>query len=65
MRDPDRGLQIGHLKIEAQMRINIFMIVAMGQLPKTPAEAFAAGVVFAGIAVAIASPVAERFQRPF
>ena len=56
---PDGGLHIGHLQVEADVRVSVFVIVAAGQLTQALVEALAAGVVLARLAVAVAAPVAE------
>src|SRR5207245_8434819 len=43
------------------MGIDVFMIIACREIAQLPLKAFAAGVVLAGCAPAIPSPVAERF----
>jgi len=42
--------------------VNVFVVVALGEFAELPAEAFVAGVVFAGGAPAVAAPIAEAFR---
>jgi hypothetical protein len=53
------GLHVANLEVVAQMAIGVFVVVAEGQLAQLLAEAFVAGIVLAGLAVAITSPVSE------
>ena len=53
------GLRVERLEVVAEVAVNVFVVVALGQLAELPAEAFAAGVVLAGGAPAVAAPVAE------
>ena len=59
LRQPDGGLHVGHLQVVADVGVDVFVIVAAGQLAQLPLEALAAGIVFAGFAPAVAAPVAE------
>ena len=43
------------------MAIDVLVVVAFGEFAELPAEAFVAGVVFAGGAPAVAAPIAEAF----
>ena len=45
------------------MRVNVFVVVSEGEIAELPLETLAAGVVFAGIAPAVASPVAEGLDE--
>src|SRR5690606_21713544 len=56
------GLHVGDLQVVAQMRVGVLVIIAFRQVAQLPAEAFAAGVVFAWCAVAVTPPVAEGFN---
>ncbi len=53
------GLGIERLQVESEVAVNVFVVVALGELAELPAEAFVAGVVLAGGAPAVAAPVAE------
>ena len=61
----DGGLGIERLEIVAEVAVDVFVIVALRQLAELPTEAFAAGVVFAGGAPAVATPVAEALGVGF
>ena len=64
--DPADGrLDVQRLEIVAQVRIDVFVVVALGQLAQLPLEAFAAGVVHAAGAPAIAPPIAEALDDGF
>ena len=56
---------IERLEVVAEVTVDVFVIVALGQLAELPAEALAAGVVFAGGAPAVATPVAEALGVGF
>ena len=60
----DRRLHVGDLQIEAEMRVRVLVVVAVGQVAELPVEAALAGVVVARLAIAVAAPVAEGFHRP-
>ena len=65
LRAPDGGLDVERLEIVAEVRINVFVIVALGQFAQLPVKPFSAGVVHAAGAPAIAAPIAETFHdRP-
>ncbi len=59
------GLGVERLEVVAEVAVDVFVIVALGQLAELPTEAFAAGVVFAGGAPAVATPVAEALGVGF
>ena len=61
----DRGLDVERLQVIAEVRVNVFVVVAFGQFAELPAETFAAGVVLAAGAPAIAAPIAETFHQHF
>ena len=56
-------LRVERLQVVAEVRVNVFVVVAFGQFAEFPAEAFMAGVVLAAGAPAIAAPVAETFRE--
>ena len=56
------GLHIGDLEVVAKVRIGVLVIVAMWQVAQLLAEALAAGVVLAWLAVAVPTPVTDRFD---
>lgn len=56
----DGGLDIEWLHVVAEVRIDVFVVVTFGEFAELPHEAFAAGVILAGRAPAIAAPVTER-----
>jgi len=62
LRDADRRLHVGDLQIVAEMRIDIFVIIALGEIAQLPSEALVAAVVLSGSAIAIPAPVAERLH---
>ena len=55
----DGGLHVGDLEVVTDVAVDVFVVVAMGQRAELLAEAFAAGVVLASGAVAVAAPVAK------
>lgn len=59
------GLGVERLEVVTKVAVDVFVIVALGQLAELPTEAFAAGVVFAGGAPAVATPVAEALSVGF
>ena len=61
----DGGLWVERLEVVAEVTVNVFVIVALWQFAELPAEAFAAGVVFARGAPAVAAPVAEALGVSF
>ena len=61
----DGCLGVERLEVVAEVAVDIFVIVALRQLAELPTEAFAAGVVFAGGAPAVATPVAETLGVSF
>ena len=58
-------LHIGDFKVVAQVAVGVFVVVAIRQVTQLLAKAFAAGVVFAGLAKAIAAPVAKALGDGF
>ncbi len=61
----DGGLRVERLEVVAEVAVDVFVVVAFRQLAKLPAEAFAASVVFAGGAPAVAAPIAETLSVGF
>ena len=61
----NRGLRVKWLQVVAEVRINVFVIVAFRQFAKLPAETLVAGVVLAAGAPAVAAPVAETLDKHF
>ena len=55
----DGSLGIERLQVIAKVAVNVFVVVALGEFAELPAKAFVAGVVLAGSAPAVASPIAE------
>lgn len=55
------GLGVSDLQVIAKMAVGVFVIIAGGQGAKLPIESLATGIVAAGGAVAVSSPVAEAF----
>lgn len=55
----NRGLRVERLQVVAEVTVNVFVVVALGELAELPAEALVAGVVLARGAPAVAAPVAE------
>ena len=63
LRQADGRLHVGDLQIEAEMRVDVLVVVAARQVAELPVEAALARVVLARIAIAVAPPVADRFHR--
>ena len=61
----DGSLGVERLEVVTEVAVNVFVVVTLGQLAELPTEAFAAGVVFAGGAPAVAAPVAETLSVSF
>ena len=61
--DAQRGLHVGGLEVVADVRIGVLVVVAAGQVAQLPVESLAAGIVVAGIAPAVAAPVAEGIDE--
>ena len=57
----DGGLDVKRLQVIAEMRVDVFVVVAFGQFAELPLEAFVTSVVLAGSTPAVASPVAKAF----
>jgi len=55
----DSGLRVERLQVIAEVAVDVFVVVALGEFAELPTEAFIAGVVLAARAPAIATPVAE------
>ena len=60
LRAADGGLHFADLEVVAEVGIDVLVVVAEGKFAELPAEALAAGVADAGLAPAIAAPVAHR-----
>ena len=54
---------VERLQIVAEMGVNVFVVVALRQFAELPVEAFAAGVVLAAGAPAVAAPIAEALDE--
>ena len=63
LRAADRRLHVAHLEIVAEVGIDVFVIVAVGERAELPVEALAAGIAHARLAPAIAAPVAHGKAR--
>jgi hypothetical protein len=61
----DGGLGVERLEVVAEVAVNVFVVVSLGQLAELPTEALATGVVFARGAPAVATPVAEALGLGF
>ena len=59
LRHADGGLHVRHLQVVADVRVNVFVIIAEGQRAELLRETFAAGVILAAGAVAVPAPVAQ------
>jgi len=59
------SLNIEWFEIIAEVGIDVFVVVALGEFAELPVESFAAGIVFAAGAPAIAAPIAEAFDDGF
>src|ERR1035438_2623937 len=55
----DRGLDVQRLEVVAEVRINVFVVVAFRQFAQLPAPAFVTGVVRPAGAPAVATPITE------
>ena len=60
----DGGLHVGDLQIEADVAVDILVVVTEREGPELLGESLAAGVVLASRAVAIAAPVADTAGNP-
>ena len=58
-----RGLHVGDLEVEADVREDVLVVVAGGQLAEAALEAPAADPVDAGRAPAVPAPLAQRAER--
>ncbi len=58
----DRRLHVGGLEVVPQVRVDELVVVPVGQRPELLAEALAARVLAAGLAPAVAAPVADRLH---
>lgn len=65
LRQAAGGLHVGDFEVVAQVAVGVFVVVAIGQLTQLLAKAFAAGVVFTGLAIAVAAPVAKTLGNNF
>ena len=63
LRAADGGLRIEGLQVVAEMAVDVFVIVALGQVAEFPAETFAAGIVVSAGAPAVTAPIAEAFHE--
>lgn len=54
------GLHVRDVEVQAEMRIDVFMVVAFRQFAVLAIETVAAVVVLAGVADAVAAPITER-----
>jgi len=55
----DGSLGVERLHVEAEVAVDVLVVVAFRQFAELPLEALAAGIVLAGSAPAVAAPVAE------
>src|SRR5438128_158983 len=62
--DPDRRLQVGRLQVVAEVRVDVLVVVALRKVAVALLETDPAGVLAAGIAPAVAAPVADRLDDP-
>ena len=60
----DGGLHVRDLEVVADVAVNVFVVIAVGQSAELLAEAFPAGIAFPPGAVAIPSPVTEGTGNP-
>ncbi len=63
LRNAHGRLHVGGFEIIANVRIDVFVIVAVRQLSQLPVETLAAGILFTRSAPAIPSPVAKGFDQ--
>ena len=61
MRQRASRLHIGDLEVVPKMAVGVLVVVTFGEIAELPAKALAAGVVLAGRAVAVATPIPKRF----
>jgi len=59
------GLGVERLEVVAEVAVDVFVVVALGEFAELPAEAFLAGIVLAGGAPTVAAPVAKTFGVGF
>src|SRR5260221_7652522 len=64
LRDAQRRLHFADLQVVPEIRVNVLVIVAHGQLAELPLETLAARVAHARLAPAIAAPVANGQAGP-
>ena len=63
LRHAERRLHVGDLEVEADVREDVLVVVAGGQVAEAALEAAAADAVAAGRAPAVAAPLAQRAER--
>jgi glucose-1-phosphate cytidylyltransferase len=61
--DAEGGLHVGGLEVVADVGVGVFVVVAAGEGAELPVKTLAAGVVDAGLAPAVASPVAPGIDK--
>jgi len=61
----DGGLRVQGLQVVAEVAVDVFVVVTLRQFAELPLESFAAGIVLAGGAPAVAAPVSEGFGVAF
>ena len=55
----DGGLDVERFDVIPEVGIDVFVVVSLREFAELPHEAFAAGIVYAGWAPAIAAPIPE------
>ena len=62
LRTADSRLHVGRLEVEAQVAVDVLVVVTHGELAELARKALAAGIVDSAHAPAFASPVTERLH---
>ena len=63
LRHTDSGLHVGCLEVVADVRVDVLVVVTVGQIAQLPVEALAARVLLPRLAPAVTAPIAERFEN--
>ncbi len=63
LRQAQSRLHVRGLKVIANVRVGVFVVVATGERAELPIEALAAGVIDSWLAPAVSAPVAKRFDQ--
>src|SRR5262249_27674384 len=60
----DGGLDVERLQVITEVTIDVLVVVTTRELTQLPTKSFAAGIVLAGRAPTIATPISKRFGNP-